>query len=261
MLFCPRMPPLRLREMTWTEVEALDRSRVVALMPVGAIEAHGPHLPLITDGIIAHSMVNAAAARLETAALIPVLLPPLDYSAASFAASFPGTVSIAPETITALITDVANSLASWGIPVMAIANAHLDPTHLGALHAATAALREKQNIQMVFPDLTRRPWGSRLTEEFQSGACHAGQFEGSVILAARPEWVREEIRTTLPANPRSLSTAIRQGQSTFEEAGGPQAYFGDPAAATWKEGEQTIQVLGQILADAVLQELGMISTS
>ena len=42
--------------------------------------------------------------------------------------------------------------------------------------------------------------------------------------------------------------------------GGPQAYFGDPAGATWEEGEQTIQILGQILADAVLQEMGMIST-
>jgi len=255
------MPPLRLREMTWTEVEALDRSRVVALMPVGAIEAHGPHLPLITDGIIAHSMVTAAAARLEAAELTPVLLPPLDYSAAPFAESFPGTISVAPETITALITDVASSLASWGIPVMALANAHLDPAHLGALHAATTAVRENQKILVAFPDLTRRPWGSRLTEEFRSGACHAGQFEGSVVLAARPEWVREEVRTRLDPNPTSLSTAIRLGQSTFIEAGGPQAYFGNPAGATWEEGEQTIQILGQILGDAVLQELGMISTS
>jgi len=255
------MPPLRLREMTWTEVEALDRSRVVALMPVGAIEAHGPHLPLITDGIIAHSMVNAAAARLEQAELTPLLLPPLDYSAAPFAAAFPGTISIAPATITALIVDVANSLESWGISVLALANAHLDPAHLGALHEAVATVRDKTEIQVAFPDLTRGPWGSRLTEEFKSGACHAGQFEGSVVLAARPEWVREEIRSTLPANPRSLSTAIRQGQSTFVEAGGAEAYFGDPAAATWEEGEQTIQILGQILADAVLQELGMISTS
>ena len=114
MLFCRRMPLLRLREMTWTEVEALDRARIVALMPVGAIEAHGPHLPLITDGIIAHSMVNAAAARLEAAELTPLLLPPLDYSAAPFAASFPGTISIAPETITALLVDVAGSLAELG---------------------------------------------------------------------------------------------------------------------------------------------------
>ena len=247
--------------MTWTEVAALDRSRVVALMPVGAIEAHGPHLPLITDGIIAHSMVNAAAARLEKEELIPLLLPPLDYSAASFAASFPGTISVAPATITSLIVDVAESLASWEIGSLALANAHLDPAHLGSLHAAVATLRDQQTIRVAFPDLTRRPWGSRLTEEFRSGACHAGQFEGSVVLAARPEWVREEIRSTLPENPTSLATAIREGHSTFPEAGGPQAYFGDPAAATWEEGEHTTQVLGQILADAVLQELGMIPTS
>lgn len=261
MLFCRRMPPLRLREMTWTEVEALDCSRVVALLPVGAIEAHGPHLPLITDGIIAHSMVNAAAARLEAADLTPLLLPPMDYSAAPFAASFPGTVSVAAATITALVVDIAGSVADWGIPLLALANAHLDPAHLGSLHAAAAAVREQHEIQVAFPDLTRRPWGTRLTEEFQSGACHAGQFEGSVILAARPEWVREEIRTTLATNPASLSTAIRQGRATFEEAGGPQAYFGDPAGATWEEGEQTIQALGQILADAVLQEMSMISRS
>ncbi len=261
MLFCLRMPPLRLREMTWTEVQALDRPRVVALLPLGAIEAHGPHLPLITDGIIAHSMAQAAAARLEKADLIPLLLPPLDYSAAPFAASFPGTVSVAPETITALVVDVAKSLESWGLSTLALANAHLDPAHLSALHAATAAVRQGQDIRVAFPDLTRRPWGSRLTEEFQSGACHAGQFEGSVVLAARPEWVREEIRTTLTANPVSLSRAIRQGLTTFTEAGGSQAYFGDPAAATWEEGEQTIRVLGEILADAVLQELGMISES
>lgn len=247
--------------MTWTEVEALDHSRVVALLPVGAIEAHGPHLPLITDGIIAHSMVNAAAARLEAADLTPLLLPPLDYSAAPFAAAFPGTVSIAPETITALIVDLAASLANWGLPLVALANAHLDPAHLSALHEAVGKIRHASRLKVAFPDLTRRPWGSRLTVEFQSGACHAGQFEGSVILAARPEWVREEVRTQLVANPASLSTAIREGCASFEEAGGPQAYFGDPAAATWDEGERTIATLGQILADAVLQEMGMISSS
>ena len=261
MLFCRRMPPLRLRELTWTEVEALDLSRVVALLPIGAIEAHGPHLPLITDGIIAHSTINAAAARLEAVDLVPMLLPPLDYSAAPFAASFPGTISIRPEIVTDLVVDLSHSLAGWGVRLLAIANAHLDPTHLTALHGAVAEIRDRGHLSVAFPDLTRRPWGSRLTEEFQSGACHAGQFEGSIVLAARPEWVREEIRSRLPANPASLSSAIREGRSTFVAAGGPEAYFGDPAAATWEEGEQTIEVLGQILADAVLQEMGMIPST
>jgi creatinine amidohydrolase len=255
------MPPLRLRQITWTEVESLDSSRTVALLSVGAIEAHGPHLPLITDGIIANSMANAAAARLEKADLLPLLLPPLDYSPAPFAAAFPGTISIAPSTLSSLVVDIAESLTSWGVRALAVANAHLDPTHLSALHTAVAEIRDREKIGIVFPDLTRRPWGSRLTDEFQSGACHAGQFEGSIVLAARPEWVREDIRTTLPPNPISLSSAIRQGQETFGEAGGDQAYFGDPAAATWEEGEQTIEILGQILTDAIFQELGMMPTS
>jgi creatinine amidohydrolase len=255
------MPPLRLRELTWTEVEALDLQRAVALLPIGSIEAHGPHLPLITDGIIVHSMVHAAAARLETVDLIPLLLPPVDYSAAPFAASFPGTLSIRPELVTELVVDLSAGLADWGVPVLALANAHLDPAHLAALHDAVARIRDCGRLAVAFPDLTRRPWGSRLSEEFQSGACHAGQFEGSIVLAARPEWVREELRTRLAANPASLSSAIREGHTSFEEAGGPEAYFGNPAGATWEEGEQTIETLGQILADAVLQEMGMISAT
>ncbi len=108
----------------------------------------------------------------------------------------------------------------------------------------------------VFPDLTRKPWALRLGEEFRSGACHAGRFEGSVVLADSPHLVREELRAALPANPVSLSLAIRDGKRSFEEAGGPQAYFGDPAAASAEEGRRTIAALGSILESAVLEELG-----
>ena len=69
--------------------------------------------------------------------------------------------------------------------------------------------------------------------------------------------VRGAIQQELPANKRSLSEAILEGLSTFEEAGGPEGYFGDPARATPEEGSQTIQVLGRILAEAALAELGM----
>jgi len=68
--------------------------------------------------------------------------------------------------------------------------------------------------------------------------------------------VREAVRRALPANPRSLSEAIRAGQTTFEQAGGPRAYFGSPAEARADEGARTIEVLGAILEEAVLAELG-----
>lgn len=251
------MPALRLREMTWTEVADLDSSAVVAILPVGAIEAHGPHLPLITDGLIADAMACAAAPKLEEVGLMPVVLPALDYSAALFAEQFPGTISVEPETVRKLIFDIASSLSRWGVPIVSIANAHLDPAHLSSLHAATNAVRAAGSIKVAFPDLTQRPWGSRLTDEFKSGSCHAGQFESSIVMAAEPDMTRGEIQSRLPANQKSLSEAILAGHSTFAAAGGPQAYFGDPAAASAEEGSQTIQVLGEILAEAALRELGI----
>jgi creatinine amidohydrolase len=245
---------LHLAEMTWKEAAELDPARTVALLPVGAIEAHGPHLPLATDGIIAEAMAAAAARRLLGHGLVPLLLPTLPYTAAPFAAAFPGTLSLRPETVTALLADLAGALARTGLSLLAIANAHLDPTHLGSLHAGAAAARAA-GVAVAFPDLTRKPWAPRLTPEFKSGACHAGRFEGSIVLAARPDLVREPLRRALPPNPASLSTAIRAGKASFAEAGGPEAYFGDPAAASREEGEETIEVLGQILEEAVLTVL------
>jgi creatinine amidohydrolase len=245
----------QLAEMTWEEARDLDRARTVAVLPVGAIEAHGPHLPLATDGVIAEAMARAGAARLEARGIPAVVLPLLPYTTAGFAAAFPGTISIGAEAVTALVADVARALGRHGYRALAIANAHLDPAHLASLHAARRSVADAEGFPVVFPDLTTKPWGSRLTDEFRSGACHAGRFEGSIVLAARPGLVRDDVRRGLPANPLSLATAIAEGKRTFEEAGGPRAYFGDPAAASAEEGRATIAALGGILADAVVEAL------
>src|SRR5207244_4086730 len=121
------MAVLDLAQVTWEEVRDLDRAKAVAILPVGAVEAHGPHLPLATDVIIAETMARAAAARLATHGYDAVLLPPLTYTAAEFAAGFPGTVSVRPGTVTALLLDLARSLTRHGLHVLAVANAHLDP--------------------------------------------------------------------------------------------------------------------------------------
>jgi creatinine amidohydrolase len=247
---------LRLGELTWREVEALDRARAVAILPVGAVEAHGPHLPLATDGILAEAMAEGAARRLAGRGLAALLLPTLPYTAAPFAAAFPGTLSLPTAAVAALVAGIGRALAGWGVATLAIANAHLDPAHLASLHAAAAELAAAGGPAVAFPDLTRRPWALRLTAEFRSGACHAGRFEGSVVLAARGDLVRESIRRALPENPASLSRAIRAGLTTFAAAGGPEAYFGAPAAATREEGEATIGVLAEILEDAVMEVIG-----
>ncbi|NJL29867.1 MAG: creatininase family protein [Thermoanaerobaculia bacterium] len=168
----------------------------------------------------------------------------------------PGHDSLRPETVTAVIVDIAGALARMGVRDLVLANSHFDPTHLGSIYAAIEQIRTAAEIAVIFPDVTRKPWASRLTDEFKSGACHAGRYEGSIVLARRPDLVREAVSKSLVANPASLSVAIREGKKSFEEAGGPDAYFGDPAAATAEEGEATIAVLGGILEEAVWGGVG-----
>ncbi len=242
-------------DLTWKEMGDLLGGEVVAILPVGALEAHGPHLPLATDVIIAEAMAQAGAQLVAAAGKEVVVLPALPYTAAPFAEGFSGTVSLPRATIAQLVADIAAELARQGVSCLALANAHLDPTHLGALADAADLVRAAGTPRMVHPDLTRKPWAGRLTEEFKSGACHAGQYETSVVMAARPELVQDEVRSALPDNPRSLSRAIAEGHRTFEAAGGPEAYFGYPGAATADEGRATIEVLGQILAEAILTDV------
>lgn len=249
------MPVYELADMTWTEVQALEPTQTISILPIGAVEAHGPHLPLTTDVVIATAMTRAAAARLSARGHPVLVLPPLSYTAAPFAAGFAGTLSLQPETVTATVVGIGAQLARHGFRVLVLANAHLDPTHIGSLEDAAAIFREEHRLTMVFPDLTKRPWAGRLTEEFSSGACHAGRYEGSVVLAAAPELVRRDRMERLPPNPQSLSAAIRAGKRTFEEAGGLDAYFGAPAEATAEEGRATIDMLGEILTEATLAAL------
>jgi creatinine amidohydrolase len=242
-----------LASLTWPDVAGLPHRRAVAVLPAGAIEAHGPHLPLGTDLIIAEAMARRGAERLSARGLHVLLLPTLAFSAAPFAAGFAGTVDAPADATTAQVVAIVRNLSAHGVGVTAIANAHHDPAHVGALRAAVAAVESNGYGTLVFPDLTRKRWAEELTEEFKSGACHAGRYEGSIVLAARPDLVRTEVMSTLAPNPRSLVDALRRQQHTFVDAGGPQAYFGFPAEATADEGRQIVETLGSILERAVME--------
>ena len=246
---------LPLAAMTWEDARDAAGPGSIAILPVGAIEAHGPHLPLDTDVIIAQAMARSGANRLAARGTSVVVLPPLTYTAAPFAQGFPGTLSLRPETVTATVLDIGAGLTRHGFGMLAIANAHLDPAHLASLEAAVTAIRRDLGLAVAFPNLASKPWALRLSDEFKSGACHAGQFETSIVLAERPDLVREAIRAKLAPNPASLSRAIRDGKQSFEDAGGARAYFGFPAHATVEEGRATIELLGAILDDAVRAEL------
>lgn len=234
------------QDLTYPELEQIDRETTVVILPVGAIEAHGPHLPTGTDNVIAEGVAERCAQRLPAHGLQAIILPTLPFTVAGFARNFAGTLGFSETTVCAWFADLGRGLVAQGWKTLAVANAHLDPGHLGCLQKAL----QDFPLAVAFPDLTRRRWASRLTEEFQSGACHAGQYEGSIVLARRPDLVRN---LPLPDNPNSLLPAIRQGLTTFEEAGGPQAYFGYPRLATAEEGQASLDTLAEMLVEAILE--------
>src|SRR5262245_53929925 len=140
--------------MTWEEARDAAGPQTAAILPVGAVEAHGPHLPLETDVIIAQAMARAGATQLRAGGITSVILPPLCYTAAGFARGFGGTISLQPATVSATIADIAVNLSRQGYGIFAIANAHLDPEHLGSLEQAAETIRQT-GMKVAFPNLTR----------------------------------------------------------------------------------------------------------
>lgn len=207
---------------------------MVTLLPLGAIEKHGPHLPLDTDTVLAVALAERCAP-----ALGGTVAPAFTRTAASFAADFPGTVSVPAAEEQRDLVAAVRSLAG---PVVLV-NLHFDPEHLRAVRAAAA-----EEPRVVFPDFTRRAHAQRIGGEFATGACHAGEFETSLMLAVAPERVGDH--RALPAREVNLALAIREGQRSFRELGLDEAYCGHPATATAKEGERLLGVLTDIVVEA-----------
>jgi creatinine amidohydrolase len=172
-----------------------------------------------------------------------------------FSTDFAGTVSIKKETATALLRDICVSLYAQGARLIVIANSHLEPEHIESINAAIGEVQRESGRVVAFPDKRRRRWAERLTEEFRRGDCHAGSYETSLVMAARPDLVRERVRSKLEPVRISIADKIREGARSFTEAGGSQAYFGDPRAASREEGESTYEALSDMIVTAVVEEL------
>ena len=245
------------QNLTWKEAREQIARGVVCLLPVGSTEAHGPHLPLATDVIISEEMSRRAALKLARRGVEAVVLPALAYSVTDFSRDFPGSISIKRETAAALIRDVCVSLYGQGARLVVIANSHLEPEHVASITDAIEQVKEQTGRAVAFPDKRRRRWASTLTEEFRRGDCHAGSYETSLVMAARPELVRDRIREALERVPISIAEKIREGARGFREAGGTEAYFGDPRAATRAEGEASYEALSDMLVTAVIEALAI----
>jgi len=136
-------------EMTWTEIDEAMKERPVALVPVGAIEAHGPHLPVATDTRIAQEMAKRGAAKLKENGVPCLILPPVEFTVAEFGADFAGTLSLPPETATALLRDVA-IVAAKKFRAVAFVNIHLEPKHVECLKRAVDEATRLNRYEFLF---------------------------------------------------------------------------------------------------------------
>jgi creatinine amidohydrolase len=238
-----------LAKRTWPEAAQLFGPRTVAILPIGSLEPHGPHLPLDTDVTIAVAMSKSTEARLEQLGVPCVLLPPVAYGLTNWTSGFAGRVTLRPGTLWALLEDVVTSLEQQGVSRIVFANAHLEPEHVQVLRgvALDHAVRGADKAQVVFPDNTRRKFAETLGDEFKSGDCHAGRYESSLVLAADPGSVREAQRKQLAPLEIKLIEKMKAGMHSFQMAGAEQAYCGDPASASAQEGRHLVERLADMM--------------
>lgn len=246
------LPTVLLEEMSWCEVaDALRAPHPVALLPIGATEAHGPHLPLHTDNIISLEVACRAARELHKKGIMALVLPLLSYGVTYCASPFAGTLTLTPETMIHLVGDICLSALRQGFRTVCICNSHLEPAHFEALQQAGRFIKEQTGVTIGIPDQRTPEWAAYLTEEFRKGSRHAGAYETSLIMAARPTLVREELRKTLTPVWIDLPAKLKAGAKTFQEAGSDLAYFGDPAGASTQEGEACFSALARMIVVTV----------
>ena len=241
----------RLGALTYEEVATLlAAGPLVAIVPVGSVEPHGPHLPLETDTVISVTCAVRAAERLEAQGIRTVVAPSVPYGVTDYASGFAGAIGVPAEALTPLIRAIAQRLIATGFAHVCFVNNHLEPAHDAAVRAAIAEL--PPGAASVACPLTRR-WGRTLSDEFKRGDCHAGRYETSLVLAAG-----EDVRASfgeLPTLGLSLSQAIKAGKATFAEIGMERAYTGAPCEATVAEGEDLYEKLVTMVVTEVTEGL------
>jgi len=193
---------MELGERRWTEVDALAKR--VVILPLGSLEQHGPHLPLLTDTLIVSEIARRAALELGEGA---VFLPPLWLGASDHHLGFPGTVSAAQRTYADLLERVLENLIGSGFRRVILLNAHAGnavPAQMAMYEVQNRHYQDKPDLWLAFVS-----WFELAQPEFaalglaQHGVLHACELETSMILALRPDLVSLESAATDPSQLQS----------------------------------------------------------
>jgi creatinine amidohydrolase len=231
-----------------------DKKPVVALVPIGSTEPHGPHLGLGTDVVIsAAACVRATELFARKGPLSALIAPAISYGVTECAQGFAGAVSVPAAVLTAYLGAICDGLLAQGMRHVCLVNNHLEPAHDAAVRAVSTG--RGKHVSVACP-LTKK-WARTLDAEFKSGACHAGLYETSIMMAAAPEMVDDAMRSVLPPVPISLSQQLAAGVTKFTDMGMELAYAGDPASASIDEGERMIQRLAEMVVGEVREALGL----
>ena len=192
-----KLPAKLWQEMTTTDFAAFDRERVVAVLPVGAIEQHGPHLPVAVDACINQGIIDEVLRRLP-ADLPATFLPLMPIGKSNEHQAFPGTLTLSAETLTRMWTEIGEIVARAGVRRLVIANSHGGQPQIMDIVARDLRVRLGMLVVTFSYGALGRPPGLFPESELRHGI-HGGSSETSMMLHLRPDLVRDgERRNFVP---------------------------------------------------------------
>jgi creatinine amidohydrolase/Fe(II)-dependent formamide hydrolase-like protein len=172
-------------ELTWRQARARIKKMDVALLPVGSVEQHGPHLPLDTDAFDADYLARRVAEACSDPK--PLVLPLISYGVSYHHADFVGTVSVSNDTLARMIYEIGMSVSRNGIRKLVIINGH--GGNSPALNYAAQMINRDAHI-FVCVDSGETSDVDIYKIVATPNDVHAGEIETSTALAARPELVQ-----------------------------------------------------------------------
>jgi creatinine amidohydrolase/Fe(II)-dependent formamide hydrolase-like protein len=240
----------RLAEMTWKEAEIRFQQTDIALLPVGAVEQHGPHLPLDVDAFDADHLARRVAAACRSPQ--PLVLPVIPYGVSYHHEDFAGTFSISPETLARFVYEVGLSAARNGITKLVVINGH--GGNGPALHLAAQMIdRDARIFTCVDTGETSDADIYELLEA--DNDIHAGEIETSTTLATRPELVKMELAPKMVPrfSSRYLNFTSRPSVAWYARTAkiSPTGVLGDATKASREKGEKIWSIMTRRLVEFV----------